>query len=61
MSALRTLIAAVLALILTLASTALAFAPVAFAHMAPVAAASQPWSSAGLHRTAAGQLVYRRG
>ena len=60
MSALRKLIAAALALLLTLASTALVFAPVAFAHTAPAAAASQPWNSAGLHRAAGGQLVHGR-
>ena len=60
MNALRKLIAAALALILTLASTALVFAPVAFAHTGPVAAASQPWNAAGLHRATGGQLVYSR-
>ena len=60
MSALRKLIAAALALLLTLASTALVFAPVAFAHTAPAAAASQPWNSAGLHRAAGTALVYSR-
>jgi hypothetical protein len=60
MSALRKLIAALLALILTLASTALIFAPVAMAHPAPVAAASQPGSSAGLRHGAGGEFVYSR-
>ena len=60
MSALQKLIAAALALILPLASPALGCAPVAFAHAAPVAAASQSLNPAGLHHGSGGQLVYSR-